>query len=111
MTVRRKTPRHGGSLTRSDHSKPRLRFLKVPIFFFLRPPLLLLLHKQRCREMEAQEDMRLLGGPGPKLNRERSDISTWDWAESGWDEEVGVILLEEKVSAFWLPRPAPHRLR
>ena len=30
--------------------------------------------------------MRLLGGP--KLHRERSDISTWDWAESGWDEEV-----------------------
>eukprot|EP00903_Cladosiphon_okamuranus_P014816 g13721.t2 len=34
--------------------------------------------------METQEDMRLLGGP--KLYRERSDISTWDWAESGWDE-------------------------
>lgn len=38
------------------------------------------------RGMETQEDMRLLGGP--KLHRERSDISTWDWAESGWDEEV-----------------------
>jgi len=34
--------------------------------------------------METNVGMHLLGVP--KLDRERSDLSTWDWAESGWEE-------------------------
>lgn len=58
--------------------------------------------------METQEDMRLLGGP--KLHRERSDISTWDWAESGWDEEVcGLFVWKLRLPLALRPPPAPAR--
>lgn len=60
-------------------------------------------HTPLCCGMETEEDMRLLGGP--KLYRERSDISTWDWAESGWDEEVCVCVSCTGVLCVSPPEP------
>ncbi|CAN0198053.1 unnamed protein product, partial [Ectocarpus sp. 13 AM-2016] len=36
--------------------------------------------------MGTDVEIGLLGGP--KLQREGSNVSTWDWSESGWDGDL-----------------------